>query len=277
MRTKIEEPARRSKLLQALNIIFIFLTIGLNGLANALPLNGQTTGDISDRFEVFFVPAGYVFSIWGLIYLALIGFVVFQALPSQQTNRRLANLGSWVIATCLYNMGWLLAWHYEWFGLSVLMMLSLLGSLIVSYVRVYGSGRPDSLVEQLAIGFPFSLYLGWISVATVANISSYLDFLGWQGQPLTPQLWTVLMLLVGVLLTTVFVIRFSDNVYAAVFVWAYIGIFIRFQDVPIVATGSLFATILVIILAVSAAWRRFKLASQGDSSPVSNSMLQSGD
>src|SRR5690606_32340956 len=130
-------------------------------------------------FDVYFVPAGYVFSIWGLIYLGLIAFTVFQALPSQKNNPRLRAVGWWVVLSSLANSIWIFLWHYEQFPLTVVVMLVLLAALIVTYLRL-GIGRTNvSTVEKLVVRLPFSIYLGWITVATVANITSLLDYWQW--------------------------------------------------------------------------------------------------
>ena len=114
-------------------ITTIIATITINVLANALPINGLNTGEISNRFDVYFVPAGYVFSIWGVIYLGLIAFAIFQALPSQRENSRLQATGWWIALGGLANMAWIFLWHYEQFPLTLIAMLVLLASLIVTY------------------------------------------------------------------------------------------------------------------------------------------------
>src|SRR4030066_1737604 len=121
-------------------ILTILATIVVNALANALPINAQNTGQISDRFHVYFFPAGYVFSIWGLIYLGLIAFAIFQALPSQRENPRLRKVGWWIALGGLANIAWIFLWHYEQFTLTVIAMLILLGSLIATYLQL-GIGR----------------------------------------------------------------------------------------------------------------------------------------
>ena len=131
---------KRDLLRQIVTIIGVVATILVNALANALPINGQQTGEVSDQFPVYFVPAGYVFSIWGLIYLGLIAFAIFQALPSQRENSRLRSIGGLFAVASLANIAWIFAWHYERFPLSMLFMLILLGSLIGIYLRL-GTGR----------------------------------------------------------------------------------------------------------------------------------------
>ena len=191
----------KAMLRQAAILLALVATIAINGLANALPLNGLTTGEISDRFEVFFVPAGYVFSIWGLIYLGLIAFAVYHALPAQRDNPRLERAGYWFVLSCAANIVWLFLWHYEVFVPTVLAMLALLFCLIVVYLRLEVGKSPVSAGERWFVRLPFSIYLGWITVATIANVTSTLDYLQWSGWGVTPEIWTIVMLAAGIAIT----------------------------------------------------------------------------
>jgi hypothetical protein len=176
--------------------------IVINGLANALPLNGQGTGEISDRFDVYFVPAGYVFSIWGLIYLGLIGYSIYQVLPAQRENPRLQRTGWLYVVSCAANIVWLFLWHYEVFELTIVAMGALLLLLIAIYLSL-GTGRtPASLAETWLVRVPFSIYLGWITVATVANVTSLLDYLNWGGWGIGPEVWAVIMLVAGAVIAS---------------------------------------------------------------------------
>ena len=141
-------------------LVITLATIAFNSLANILPLNGLNTGQISDRFDVYFVPAGYVFSIWGLIYIALLAYSIYQILPAQRDNARLRAIAPLYILSSLANMAWLALWHYEQIPLSLVAMLVLLGSLIAIYLRLgIGRGR-FTTAETLLVNAPFSLYLG---------------------------------------------------------------------------------------------------------------------
>src|SRR6185503_19747203 len=134
----------KDKVRQFTNLLSMILALTVNILASALPLNGQNTGEISDRFQVYFVPAGYVFAIWGLIYIGWIAFIIFQFRRSQRENPRLQGLGYLFALSNLANAAWLFCWHYNQFGLSVLVMLALLGLLITSYLRLGVNHRPVS-------------------------------------------------------------------------------------------------------------------------------------
>src|SRR5512143_3045800 len=146
---------------QIVVVLSVLVTLVVNGLANALPLNGQNTGQISDRFNVYFVPAGYVFSIWGLIYIGLIAYAVYQALPSQRENPRLRATGWWVSLGGLANIAWSLLWNYEQLPLTLISILLLLDTLTFTYQRL-GIGRTAvPQAEKWAVRIPFSIYLGW--------------------------------------------------------------------------------------------------------------------
>jgi hypothetical protein len=243
----------KDKLRQIAIVVIMAATLVVNGLANALPINGQNTGEISDRFKVYFVPAGYVFSIWGLIYLGLIAFTIFQALPSQRENPRLRAVGWWIALGGLANIAWILLWHYEVFPLTVVVMLVLLTSLIITYLRL-GIGRSTvSAGEKWAVRLPFSIYLGWISVATVANISSLLYYLKWDGFGIAPEIWTVIMLAVVLAITVAMNFTRRDVGYAAVLLWALAGIAIKHSAVPAVAIPT-WITFALVALTLAAAF-----------------------
>jgi len=233
-------------------ILTVIATIVVNGLANALPLNGQNTGEVSDRFDVYFVPAGYVFSIWGLIYLGLIAFAIYQALPAQRENPRLRAVGWWVALSGLANSAWIFLWHYEQFLLTVVVMLVLLVTLLITYVRL-GIGRTAvPAAEKWAVRLPFSIYLGWITVATVANITSVLDYVNWDGFGIAPEIWMSIILAAVLLIAVLMNFTRRDAAYALVILWALAGIAIKFAAVPAVAIPTWITFALVAVTLVAA-------------------------
>jgi translocator protein len=234
---------------QILNFVSVLVTLTVNGMANALPLNGQNTGEISNRFPVLFTPAGYVFSIWGVIYLGLLAFGIYQLLPSQKNNSRMEKLGYWFLMSNFFNSAWIFAWHYNQFPLSLVIMLGLLASLLVIYLRLQVGIRPVSTREKWLVNIPFSIYLGWISVATIANFSVVLYNAGWDGFGF-PAAWTMLVLAVGVALGTAMVFLRKEVAYPAVLVWAFAGIWQKQSTAnPSVAmVAALAALILLAIL-----------------------------
>jgi hypothetical protein len=230
---------------QILVIVATIATIVVNGLATSLPLNGLTTGEISDRFEVYFVPAGYVFSIWGLIYLWLIAYSIYQALPAQRENPRLRKTGYLYVLSAVANMAWIFLWHYEVFPLTLVVMLGLLGTLIAIYLRLGIGETPVPAAEKWLVRVAFSVYLGWITVATIANATSLLDYLGWGGWGIPPQIWAVIMLVAGAAIASAVSLTRGDIAYVAVIVWAFAGIANKHAATPLVATTAWIMAALV--------------------------------
>jgi len=238
-------------------VLAVIATIVVNGLANALPLNGQTTGEISDRFKVFFVPAGYVFSIWGLIYLGFVAYAVYQVLPAQRENARLERIGYLFAVSCLANIAWIFLWHYEVFVGTIVAMLALLGLLIAIYLRL-GIGRAQvSRAERWLVHLPFSIYLGWITVATIANVTSLLDYLGWGGWGIAGAWWAVIMLVAATAITALMSLTRGDAAYVLVVIWAFVGIAVKHADTAVVSIpAALLVVVLAAVMAVGARWRR---------------------
>jgi benzodiazapine receptor len=232
------------------NLAVVLATIAVNGLANAIPFNGQTTGEVSDKFDVLFVPAGYVFAIWGIIYLGLLAFGIYQVLPGRRENLRLGRIGYLFVLGSLANIAWLPLWHYERFPLSLVAMVVLLLSLIGIYLELDIGRARVPLVEKAAVDLPFSIYLGWITVATIANVTDVLDYVGWGGWGIGPEVWTIVMLLAGLAIAAAVSFTRGDIAYSAVLVWAYIGIAIKQSDTPSVVTGAWIIAALIALIAV---------------------------
>ncbi len=235
---------------QVINVITLIATLAVNALANILPFNGITTGEISDSFKVYFVPAGYVFSIWSLIYVLLAGFAVYQALPAQRTNPRLRRIGYGFAAANILNGAWMFAWHYAQFPLSLVIMLALLVTLIVIYIRLEIGRSPAAGVEKWLVNLPFSIYLGWITVATVANATDVLDFVGWTGFGLDPRIWAAVMLAVASLVGLLVALTRRDAAYLLVLVWAFIGIGVKFPGIAYVEPAAWAAAAAVGVMAL---------------------------
>jgi benzodiazapine receptor len=236
---------------QGVNLLATVVTITINGLANALPINGQTTGEISDRFRVYFVPAGYVFSIWGLIYLTLTAFAIYQALSAQRENPHLRRIGYLFALSCVANSAWIFLWHYEFFVLTLVAMFGLLLSLIAMYLRLDIGRARVSTTEKWLVHIPFSIYLGWITVATIANVTAVLYHLNWDGWGISPEVWAVIMLVVGTGIASAVSISRGDIAYALVIVWAFVGIAVKHAATPIVAiTAGLTALIVALTLLI---------------------------
>jgi hypothetical protein len=235
----------------------ILATIVINFLAIALPLNGLDTRTISDSFHVYFVPAGYVFSIWSIIYIGLVAHAVFQALPSQKENPRMQATGWWVVLGGLANSAWIFLWHYQHFIWTLVAMLTLLASLIVVYVRLGINRFKVSPSETWAVRMPFSIYLGWITVATIANISDVLDYLNWNRFGLSQATWMVIVLGAVVLISGLMSFLRKDIAYVLVILWALAGIAAKFPTEGMV-TVAIWMTfgLVAVTLAVAFFWSR---------------------
>jgi hypothetical protein len=232
---------------QIITILITLLTITINGLANALPLNGQGTGEISDRFDIYFVPAGYVFSIWGLIYLGLVTFTIYQALPAQKDNPLLKRIYPAYWIGNLANAVWIFLWHYEIFSLTLVAMLTILVSLLYIYIQI-SKAKPELVnVQKWFVKLPVSIYLGWISVATIANVSQVLFFFDWGGWGITPAVWAVILLAVATVLGLLMQWRENNISYVLVLVWAFIGINNSQADTALVANAALLASVLLVL------------------------------
>ena len=241
---------------QFANLLTVIVALTVNTLASTLPLNGQNTGEISDRFQVYFVPAGYVFSIWGIIYIGWIAFLIYQFQASQKESPRLRRLGHLFALSNLANAAWLFAWHYNLFGLSVLVMLTLLGLLIASYLRLDVNRTLATNLERWCVDIPFSLYLGWITVATVANIADWLYLVEWNVFGISEQAWAVLMLAVAAVLGLLMALLRRDAAYLFVLVWAFIGIAVKQTSAPMVVVSAWVAATLMLGSAVYSLMRR---------------------
>ncbi len=247
----------RNLLRQLLVVAAVIATLAVNGLANALPINGQTTGEVSDRFSVYFVPAGYVFSIWGLIYLGLIAYAIYQALPAQRNNARLRSIDWPFVVSSLANIAWIFLWHYEQFVLTIVAMLVLLVSLILIYLRLDIGRSAVPAAERWLVHLVFSIYLGWITVATIANITSVLEYAGWNGFGLSDEAWLVIMLAMALVVAALMTWMRRDTAYLLVLVWAFTGIGVKFPGVAVVAPAAWTAMAIVVLLAAaSLVWRR---------------------
>lgn len=208
---------------QVTNVLAYLVTVMVNGAAVALPLNGNSTAELSDRFPVLVTPANYVFGIWSVIYLLLAAFTIYQALPRMRSDGDLRSIGYLPVAAGALNTLWLVCWHFEVFALTVPIMLALLGTLILTHVRLR-TVRAGTDAKRWLVALPFSVYLGWITVATIANISQVLYWAGFDGGPLSADAWTIVVLAVGVAITAVMLVREADWAYGLVIIWAYLGI-----------------------------------------------------
>lgn len=247
-------PATADATRQGAVIAALAATLAVNAAANLLPLNGQATGEVSARFPVLITPPGYVFGIWGLIYTGLIAYAAYQALPAQRDSPRLRRVAWPFVLSCAANVAWLLLWHYNRFGLTLGAMVGLLLALIAADRRLGRFGEQPA-GELLFARLPFSVYLGWISVATIVNATVVLYDAGWDGAGLSPELWTAGLLGVGAGLGATMGLRQGDPAYPLVLAWAFAGVAGKNADVPLVGPAAWAATAAALLSAAGALLR----------------------
>jgi hypothetical protein len=241
-------------ILAILNIIGFLGTIVVNGLANALPINNKTTGQLSDQYPNLFVPAGLTFSIWGLIYILLAIFVIYtlvRAIRARGGESFIDRIGILFFLSCIANIGWIFAWHYEIVPLSLLVMLLLFGCLLAIYIRLAIGNKGPTAKQQYMVHLPFSVYLGWITIATIANVTALLVDLNWSRFGLSEQFWAVAVIVVGVAIALGILIRRQDIFYCLVVDWALLGILIKRLSHSIPAQ-SVFITVIIGLVLITA-------------------------
>ncbi|HKK41588.1 MAG TPA: tryptophan-rich sensory protein, partial [Bacteroidales bacterium] len=201
-----------------LNILLFAGMIVMNYLANALPLNNKTTGELSDELPNLFVPAGITFSIWGVIYLLLLVYCVVQFTGA---NQLVISSISWLFAiTCVLNALWIVCWHYQKISLSLLVMTGILISLI--YINMIIKGLPVGMIKAA-----FGVYLGWICIATIANVTALLVNRNWDGFGLPGEVWAIIMIAAGAVITVLSVYRLRNPFIGLAVIWAFTGIIIK--------------------------------------------------
>jgi len=245
------------KVLQVINLISFLAVLVVNTLASTIGINGRLTGALSDAIPNLFVPAGLTFSIWGVIYLLLLVFAIGQARglfsAGQDGPEGTRRIGWLFSLSSLANVAWLLLWHHELVGLSVVAMLAVLGSLLAIYVRLRaGRTRPGS-AERWLFRVPFSVYLGWITVATIANVTAFLVKAGWNGFGLRPEVWAAAVIIVAALITLAVLATRRDAGYGLVVLWALAGIAIKRSADPSAASHVVFVAAIICGAVVAAA------------------------
>ncbi|MBP9758914.1 tryptophan-rich sensory protein [Candidatus Dojkabacteria bacterium] len=223
----------------------VLLTILVNILANALPINGVNTGQVSDSFPVYFVPAGYAFSIWGLIYLALLVYAIVPLLSEKLNSELIKKTFNWFVLSSSANILWIFAWHYKLIEVTVILMLVILVSLIKIYKISVLETQMKSLRDKMVLQFPFSLYLGWISVATIANITIFLYSVNWDGLGISGQTWSAILISIASILGLIFLLKSKDVIYAGVIVWAIVAVGVKFQEEGIILGSAINTSIML--------------------------------
>lgn len=236
---------RRLKVYAIINLLFYLGMVTVNALANILPINQVTTGELSDGIPNLFVPTALTFSIWGLIYLLLALFVIdqFLVLREEEAAGFIERIGILFPVNAAANALWIVAWHYRQVALSLAIMLVILGTLIGIVVRLRADKEAASR-EKWMVHVAFSVYLGWISVATIANVTAWLVTMGWNGWGIPENIWTVLAIGAAITLALLSILWKHDIAYAMVVNWALFGIFLKRYG----SDGTLYLDIIAVAL-----------------------------
>jgi hypothetical protein len=237
------------------NLVGFVVVVVVNALATAIPLGGMTTGQLSDLYPNLFVPAGLTFSIWGIIYLLLAIYVVyglvFSGRRSEPSSSFMEKVGILFVTSCVANAGWIFSWQYRVVPVSLVCMLILLLSLIFMY-RQLNVGRSNARsAEKYLVHLPMSIYLGWISIATIANVTALLVYYKWNRFGINEQVWTIVMIAIGILLGLLMLFNRKDIFYTLVVDWAVLGILLKRIAVDSNATQGVIITSIVGICLLS--------------------------
>lgn len=215
------------KILSLANAFAFLLMVAINYLSNTGIFHGNTMETISDRYFNAFTPAGYAFSIWGLIYLGLAGFVVYTGrhlFGNKKTEPHLMKIGWWFVLSCLANSLWVVTWLYDHTGFSVLVMLFLLFCLLKIIVRTRMELDSHPFRKYLFIFWPFAVYTGWISIALIANVAAWLTKIGWNGWGLSEPAWTLIMICSAGLIQLAMITRRNLREAGAAGIWGLVAI-----------------------------------------------------
>jgi benzodiazapine receptor len=246
------------------NIIAFIITLIVNGLSNTTLIGGRTTAEVSNSYPTLITPAGYVFAIWGIVYVLLGVFLVYQALPSQKDKPFQKQINGLFILISVFNVVWLFFWQNELLTISVWVIFAFLASLIAIYLRLNIGRSTVSLKEKLCVHLPFSVYLGWVTIATIANIAVTLVSLGWDGFGLSLQTWAILVLAIALIIDLVVLATRRDIAYSLVFIWALAGIAVNQTANPsIVLTAEVAVAFIAVALPITLAFSRRRKNNKG--------------
>ncbi len=245
-----ERNSPMTAMLQVSTIVAVLAAIVINTLSNFFPLKGLSIGAISNTIlgGVLVTPKNYAFAIWGVIYLGLLGFAVYQVLPRQRYNSHLLRLRAPIIWASVFQIVWVYFFQLQQFWLSVALMFGILLNLIAAYLWSRFRKHRVSREERWFAQVPISIYLGWISVASIVNVASALYASRWDGWGVDSSLWTVLMILIATAITATIIIRYQDAAFTGVIVWAFVAIALRQPAQLAILTTALGSAIALVIL-----------------------------
>ncbi|MEZ5426565.1 MAG: TspO/MBR family protein [Pyrinomonadaceae bacterium] len=232
-------------------IFVVLATVGViavNYLAASGRINNVTPEVISDKYPTILTPAGYAFTIWSLIYLGLIGFSIFQALPSKADNPRLRPIRTVYILSCVANCAWIYLWHYELIPVALAVMFLLLGTLALINVKLRDAPtNPEILLAKI----PFSIYFGWVTVATILNASIALVYLGVKTSDQTTQILGAILIAVATGLGVFLRFKLNLLAYPVAVAWALTAIAVAHGGETIIVVSSAIAVIILLLTALS--------------------------
>ncbi len=250
-----------------LSLILFSLVIYTNYLANALPIGGVTTGEVSDLLDNLFTPTGFTFSIWGIIYLSLFIFLISLIKINEEQKPFLSKVLFLFNINCLLNITWIFAWHFKIFPLSLIIMLGLLYTLILisRLIKTSHKKLKSSYLYNIS-SFSFNIYFGWITVATVANFTGLLVSLEWGGFGVSHELWTSFIIVVAAIIASITFIKNRAIWYLLPITWAFYGIYYRHtvyldSEYPLVISTLLLGISILIILVISSIFFKKKIKS----------------
>ncbi|MDN3723151.1 tryptophan-rich sensory protein [Aequorivita sp. SDUM287046] len=247
------------KTLQIANIIMFITMIVVNYAASSGVINGTTIGEVSDSMKNLFTPAGYAFSIWGFIYLLLLGFIVYQSrslFTKVRDDAFILQTGWWFALSCFANIMWVIFWIYGYIEFSILAIFVLLFSLlrIVLKNRMELWDAPISVIAFL--WWPFVFYSGWITVASITNVSAYLKNIGWDAWGYSESSWAITMIIIAGIINMVVTWRRNMREFALVGTWALVAIAVADWDVS--RSVSYAAIAVAAVLFISSGYHAFK-------------------
>lgn len=247
-------------------VIATVITIVVNLFSSFI--TGKSVAAISDKFPVPVTPAGWAFSVWGIIYIGLIAYAIYQALPAQRANPRLGRIGYLYLLGCVANVAWLFLWVNEQITLSLVAMLVLLLSLIALYLRADMNRSNIDRVERWCVNIPFGIYMGWITVATIVNVTVVLYNLGWNGLGISPEIWTTILLVIGTVIALAVGITRVDIAYMATVAWAYSAILAKNIPTPLISitAGVMIGVLLLAIILIATRRKQLRAATSSPSS-----------
>lgn len=251
------------KILPIANGVALIVTLIINYLSNTGIFNGQTMASVSARYQNHFTPAGYAFSIWGLIYIGLLAFVIyggrslFKNIPNEDNST--LQVGWWFVISCIANCLWVVAWLYDYIGLSVVLMLVLLAALIKIIINTHMELEDAPFKKIAFVWWPFCLYSGWITVALIADIAAWLTKIKWDGWGISAITWTIILIIIAGVINLFMTWKRNMREYALVGAWALIAIAVaNSNEVPSITWTAIVTAALLIISSGLHAYRNRK-------------------